>query len=664
MVGREKNCKWHFEKHTGKAEGPSDAMMQNFKENPYNSLVRESIQNSLDAVNNENEPVKMVFSFKSINNFDFPSFFDLRKHIQGCIDHFPTNEKAKVLYGGMLKNFPDERGNHTIDYIRVSDYNTKGMWYKDDRTTDSPFFAFVRAAGVSAKEESFSGGAYGFGKTAYYQISPISTIIVSSRTTDGRLAFEGAASLCTHIIDGEILTSVGYYDNNNGFPVRDEDMIPAPFKRTEPGSDINIMGFKVEDKEEAKSAIILATLRNFWLTILRRKLEVVVEGVEINENTLPDLMETYFSEKEDKTRKAGLMNPRPYYEAVAHADEDANHKRFAGFIPYIGNVELYTFKVKDAADKVAYYRRPLMLVYGKRTSTSYGVYGAFVCEDKIGNEVLKHLEDPSHSLWKASNWRDENNKQVQRGTEVLSGISEFVEKSLASLMGDSSGAEEAITGLEDYLYIPQELMPEVDSADEGNNAFTGAITGEYLDEGGSITTDVSSASPVQNMENTDIGTVRVMQKGSINPVTTPGDDSDEMDDVGIHHRGPKKKKKRGKGYSPGDYIEHVPVKKSQDGSYRAFVPVRFKCAAQKEGGLYVYYLFIYSDVDVQDGEIELVVAGEQSDDKLDLAYSDTGSVEHNLVKGVRLSAGVRNTVKVRFVNNMEYAIKLSVYENR
>jgi hypothetical protein len=47
----EKGCRWVFAPQEGGREGgPNDAMMQNFRSKPYNSLVRESVQNSLDAV--------------------------------------------------------------------------------------------------------------------------------------------------------------------------------------------------------------------------------------------------------------------------------------------------------------------------------------------------------------------------------------------------------------------------------------------------------------------------------------------------------------------------------------------------------------------------------------------------------------------------------------
>lgn len=276
MAGREKNCKWYFADQPNVQEvGPNNAMEQNFKNHPYAALVRESIQNSLDAVLDKSIPVKVVFSFREMNGSDYPKFFDLKEHIQGCLDYYPKNKNAKVIYEPMMKFFTDDINHDRLGYIRVSDYNTKGMSYEKDNT-DSPFYAFVRSAGVSAKDDTAAGGCFGFGKAAYYLLSPISTIIVSTYTSNKETFFEGASSLCTHMYNGIKKVAFGYYDDQNGNPISNEADIPAQFRRTEPGTDINILGFYMKYRDEAVKEIIEAVLRNFWLSIYKGKLEVNV----------------------------------------------------------------------------------------------------------------------------------------------------------------------------------------------------------------------------------------------------------------------------------------------------------------------------------------------------------------------------------------------------
>ena len=257
MAGREKNCKWYFADQPNVQEvGPNNAMEQSFKNHPYAALVRESIQNSLDAVLDKSAPVQVVFSFKEMNGCDYPEFFGLKDHIKGCLDYYPNNDNAKAIYKPMMKFFADNTHHDCLGYIRVSDYNTKGMSYEKDKT-DSPFYAFVRSAGVSAKDDTSAGGSFGFGKAAYYLLSPISTIIVSTCTSSGDKFFEGASSLCTHTYKGKKKVAFGYYDDQDGKPISIEADIPAQFRRAEPGTDINILGFKMEYKDEAVKELSL-----------------------------------------------------------------------------------------------------------------------------------------------------------------------------------------------------------------------------------------------------------------------------------------------------------------------------------------------------------------------------------------------------------------------
>src|SRR5438093_5556225 len=129
-----------------------------------------------------------------------------------------------------------------ISCLKISDSNTRGMNYKAG-DTNSSFYAFLRAAGVNVKTIGGSGGSFGFGKGAYFALSPIKTLIVSSKDADCNFHFEGATRLTTHRNNnGEKLTAYGFYDNNSGEPVVLEENIPEIFKRIEIGTDINIIG--------------------------------------------------------------------------------------------------------------------------------------------------------------------------------------------------------------------------------------------------------------------------------------------------------------------------------------------------------------------------------------------------------------------------------------
>ena len=300
MSQYELDCKWHFSKlsQSDGHEGPNSAMSQTFSTFPCYSLVRESIQNSLDAQLDQNKPVKVCFEHRLLERNDYRRFFDLRNHIQGCLDNYPTNKSAKLIYPRML-NYMDSTDD--IGFIRVSDYNTRGMDYVEGET-DKTFYAFVRAAGVSVKQDDGSGGSFGFGKGAFFVMSPINTIVVSTMNSDNQCFFEGVSRLCTQKINGEYYSHMGFYDNNGGLPVSDPERIPIPFRRKEPGTGISIMGVQSSEWNGMKDELVKEVLRNFFVAIQEEKLVVVIDGntgtekdsILIDKAQIGKLMKDYF----------------------------------------------------------------------------------------------------------------------------------------------------------------------------------------------------------------------------------------------------------------------------------------------------------------------------------------------------------------------------------
>lgn len=327
MNSLELNCSWNFPSHpkNGSLVGPNEPMSENFKKTPYASIVREAIQNSLDERFDHNKPLEMTFSIKEIDAQKFSNFFDIKEHIKGCLDFY---NDAKDVYQPMLDylKFIEDNGSK-LPYIQISDYNANGMHFNMDNPTDpkSPFVAFVRAAGLSTKTSQNAGGSFGFGKAAYFYLSPIRTILVSTLTKDNNCFFEGVASLCTHYYKDESKMAIGYYDSLGGLPISDNNLIPRRFRRVRedrdsnsPGTDIYIMGLKgkFESLEEAKNDIYkqmtLAVLRHFWMAIYEGMLVVTIGQTVLNKESLLDEMEAVFTEEDDSSKSLYDYNPLPY----------------------------------------------------------------------------------------------------------------------------------------------------------------------------------------------------------------------------------------------------------------------------------------------------------------------------------------------------------------
>ena len=654
MGANELNCRWHFSTHSGATQdvGPNNAAAEHFKETPYPSLIRESIQNSLDVVKDPTKPVKMVFSFKKLRSRSYENFFKLKEHIDGVLKYYGT--KAEAEYKPMLDIFNNTVINQeVIHYISVSDYNTVGMDFMPDNT-DSPFYAFVRAIGVTVKTDSGSGGSFGFGKSAYFVMSPIHTVLISTMTDSGKTFFEGAATLCTHVCKNENgvetkYTHYGFYDSNNGEAPSTKDDIPTKFRRTEVGSDIMIMG--VDGSDEARviayDEMIKATLKHFWMSILNGKLEVTIGDIEITAETLDDLMREHCPHLLDRAKDKNNYNPRPYYEAVKNAGVSKQYIKKDAILDKLGHVSLYLYKNMDARDGIIHMRKQGMYIYRSRAySNTYGYYGVFVCTDPTGNKLLKGIEDPSHTRWEAN--RDKIN-----GRLIVSEIDTFISNTLKEVFVNENGGPLGITGLEDYLFVPEELIASEE--DNNGNPFFGNPSDAMQDTGVIPDSEIRDTDP-EFKPVTDDAIGRIV-------IHTPPTSAEagEEGTLGGHKRTSTRKKKKGKGSTPGNG-SYKPVEGAPASNLFENIPVEYRVIAENKNGKLIHSLVIHSDYDVANGEIEIIVGGEDKDEEVDIIYSSLGNPSGNIIKNVPLSKDERNVVEIQFSDNMKHVVKLTAYE--
>lgn len=652
MSTPEGRLRWSFDRETGEEEGHGDALGQNFKKVPNAALVRESIQNSLDAHLDNWEPVRVVYSFGKINPSRFPNFFDLKDHFVGCMEYWSKYPKIVSAYKAKYDYLESQYAD--IPYLKVSDYNTKGMSYRNG-DNDSSFFAFVRASKVSYKGVGTHGGTHGFGKAAYFQLSPINTVLVSTMTLQKEYFFEGKATLCTHSYNGEKKTSVGYYDDQNGAgPVTSIEDIPKRFRREEPGTDFYIMGFDPSRIEKAIDEIQREVLRSFFAAVHEDKLIVEINTTEgkvirIDRETLPDMMEQLFPEVSDRSGQFRAMNPRPYYEALVANGQGKGFELIKGFIQPVRNLRMYVKFEKGASDRVILMRKPLMTVCLKRIPLSnVGFYGLLMCTDETGDEILSKLENSSHSQWTTDVYRDEiTDEPVQEGVEALKAVEGFIEECRDKLNKNNGGDSLSVAGLEDLLYVPDSLIDDDDEKDFGSP------TGDTLPEGNTpnTTTEGIQSDGLDNPQRINIGTIITERAGKIVDMES-GDETvaignNDGNGGGNHIPG------------PGDHIIKTTLDEEIGKHYVPLnVPVRV--FAQKEDGIVYHYVTIHSDRVVENGRIELVVCGEQSDMDMEIIESSLGVPTKNRIDNLYFSTNPTR-IRIKFLDNMMHSVQTKVY---
>lgn len=676
----EANCKWHPIKRDANDNGvgPSEPMQENFRRTPYASLVREAIQNSLDVVKDTSKPMEIIFSLGSIDSQNFPHFFEISKHIKGCIDNFPNNDKARRIYPPMLEYINKvNRPGGRLYFIRVSDHNTQGMHYENPEDNDAPFYAFVRSAGVSSKNDESAGGSFGFGKAAYFYLSPIRTILVSTKTDKGKYYFEGVTSLCSHKINGQTVSNIVYYDNNNGQPTTDFENIPKRFQRKDiqgneygSGTDIFIMGVDFENygnEQEIYDQMYASVLENFWLAILENKLIVRIgKGANervVNSSNIADLMKAEYDEHDLNIRKN--YNPRPYFDAVNLAESSDNFIHEVvdlDTIPELreisypgwGHVHYYFYKSKKAQNRIVYMRGLRMKVIISSGRNGEGYYGVIVCPDGKCNTILRQTEDPAHSKWDANRL---DNKQDRKIAKTLQ---EVIDREKNRIIREIFKLDEIetvkIKGLDQYLYIPTESDNEED--DESASSILGNPNGKFILEGFSPTTDaspikssslISSEPLVGKVLINNSGITRRDHQGTI--LTGRGHTKIKQPHTSTHISAAKPIERNSSNENGNDSHTLEPLQ------------VRYRSFAQREGSFTKHMIIIDSPKYIERGRIDLLVGGESSDSKIKISSTTKGEINGNSIINLQLNEG-KNKLVVHFADNLRHSVKLEAYETK
>lgn len=170
-------------------------------------LVRESIQNSLDARENESDPAVVRFTFGRLSDdtFEFLTS-DLQKHV-------------KAPKSG-LRHPPEIRGNGR--FLVIEDFGTYGLTGNVHRMTDRApdgndpdeedrFYYFWRNVGRNEKAEG-ARGTWGLGKTVFPASSRINTFFgLTCRDGDECQYLLGRAVLKCHALHDKQFDPDGYF---------------------------------------------------------------------------------------------------------------------------------------------------------------------------------------------------------------------------------------------------------------------------------------------------------------------------------------------------------------------------------------------------------------------------------------------------------------------
>lgn len=285
---------WFFPRLSGGEEqGLNDAGVETFK--GQSSLGRETIQNVQDARSGAaieaDEPAIVEFELLQMPSSEMPGHEALKRIFEACRDNVNTQFSKPSDQKANGREFLDRAigllSDATIPVLRIRDRNTTGLLgtgSPDDKS--SPWWRLIRGQGW-ASSEGVGGGTYGIGQRAPFAFSNLRTIIYSTRLDDNREAFVAKSILCSFRDpeSGFMTQSKGWYCRLSGDSanptwdgIRTADDIPKYFRRNDTGTDLYVTGYK--DSPDWKRELRRSVLRNFFATILRGNLRVLVKDGE------------------------------------------------------------------------------------------------------------------------------------------------------------------------------------------------------------------------------------------------------------------------------------------------------------------------------------------------------------------------------------------------
>lgn len=680
------NLNWYFPKAENvSGRGENDPQKELFPGDVYQTMIRESIQNSLDHPNQKcNNPVRVEYKLRKMDTSEFPYLrIDLKEHVQSCFDISKADKFKRMLD---VLNAPQ------FYILEVADYNTIGMDYDLDKDRGR-FKKFVRYTG-DPNVMSGAGGSHGYGKITYFSVSEINTIIVSSMTENNQCTFEGVSRLATHPAEKPRWSyyDTGFLDNGNGVPIQykvgnNNSIIPTIFYREEVGTTVYIPFVNIDDSNKNKvfNKCCEAVLRNFFAAINDGKLEVIIDFSDgellpdsylfkCTKDNIEDVFSTRFFNNPpyDKVRTSFFdkFNPYPYWLAyrkneVTITDKTTKEeavelcagKKYICFrkeLPIIGTTSLFVnVDLERGNDLILFMRCPLMVVGVQHNTSSRGYSAVFLCDDGRpgkGNELLRNMEDAAHRTWSKRQLIFDKRPQekIDQASQIEDEMKEFINWCLDVVFPTNQADSEDVE-LEDFT------VPMISDSDTTNPLIGSLINIQGKnDEIKGAPVDIHTSLPVPTKKSSFIGKAQVTTPKNVKKTDS---DTNYSGGRNRNHDVNPNPNPNPKSHGNDTYKED---NEGEERVIRVKFPVKYRIFSEEDNdGKMQYTLIIHSPQQEEKAYLTLTPVGE-TDDKscnVNILASSVGKTRENEITEVPLIEG-KNIITFRVDNSGEYAFSL------
>ena len=467
------------------------------------SLVRESIQNSLDAADeNLDLPVLLKFSIAEISKSTFGKYFrGLEEHVSSAIP-------------GAASSLQDEN----CRYLVVEDFNTSGLLgdsNKDqlsdnDEPSRNSYHYFVWAEGSSAKVEG-SRGRWGIGKIVFPRLSNIKTFFVLSKRSESEAPCKkekvliGMSTLKGHTLTGKNFQPDGWwanYSTREDVPIPVSNEILNEFKldwqlKRDSENGLSILIPFIPDfitKELIRDCII----RDYFIAIIQGLLEVEIsdgnqtfllnrenlrkecenlgEEERISNSksrdemlSLIDMVLEVESKRENSIELQISLDFPNKWTSVSLDTSDADqaailldsgktlHCRISTLVPTknggsnFDEFDLYVRRAQDSRTCAIFSREGIVIPSANPFLIRDHLVLIIVKSGPLAN-LLADAEGPAHEKWSEKTDKFRTNYPVSKGGQVLTFVRKAPSEVLFKIRG--SGTEKDSTAFSSFFPLP------------------------------------------------------------------------------------------------------------------------------------------------------------------------------------------------------------------
>lgn len=505
---------WHFREASYEDTIAESKLSEFFSGKPSEAIVRESFQNSLDAIDDQSMPVRIVLTIGTADAVAFPeAYASLAEHWNAA-----GHETAAL---------------RTFRYLLIEDFNTKGLLGpidKEEKPHDS-LYSFWWEEGRSNKRKG-SGGSHGVGKSTLSGASNSNAFLALTRRAGGEELLIGYSILPPHELGPKeylgyarfgkrvVRASDGarviypYTDSADGDVLERFRGHAGLRRKNENGLSVFIPDVR---DEIATGSLLKAVIENFFFPIIKQSLvveisdaatghSVIVEKANIlslvEEGEYTDEFRTTIEVSLEATRLASrnefyYLGPDFRFTSEnglsAEAFSEANVKKMQETydsggvvsarlqIPITlsdgktvsGYADLFAKGGEKGGQKTYRAFRGNILIEKEkcRAAQPYSVLILDIFNDDDGNELseyMKYAEDPGHTEWKNS---------AQRRSQGRYAGSEHWQRHLVQKLGSSFIAiltgtddQEQIEGFaDDIFYVEKPVEPDAEGVPGGRH---------------------------------------------------------------------------------------------------------------------------------------------------------------------------------------------------